>query len=113
MLPPKAPRAPCARCSRWDGRVRAAAPRRSQDVLLGRIPALGDLQAAWLQLLFCMFTRATCFLRMLPSHCTADCPRDHDRAALCLRAMLSGEEALVLPADALAAAPLPLGLGGL
>ena len=49
---------------------------------------------------------------MLPPHCTADYSRDHDRAvALCRCTLLYGEEAPVLPADAVATAQLPLGLG--
>ena len=88
--------------------------RRHQDVLLERIPALSDLQSAWLQLLFCASTRANYLLRMLPPHCTADYSRDHDRAVVsCLRTLLYGEDAPALPDDALATAQLPLGLGGL
>ena len=88
--------------------------RRNQDALLERIPTLGDLQSAWLLLLFCASTRANYLLRMLPPHCTADYSREHDRAiASCLRTLLYGEEAPELPAAALATARLPLGLGGL
>ena len=88
--------------------------RRNQDALLERIPTLGDLQSAWLLLLFCASTRANYFLRMLPPHCTAAYSREHDRAiASCFRTVLYGEEAPELPADALASAQLPLGLGGL
>ena len=60
--------------------------RRNQDALLERIPTLGDLQSAWLLLLFCSSTRAKYLLRMLPPHCTAAYSREHDRAiASCFR----------------------------
>ena len=40
--------------------------RRNQNALLERIPTLGDLQSAWLRLLFCASTRANYLLRLLP-----------------------------------------------
>ena len=41
------------------------ATRMSHDLLLGRLPAIPDLQAAWLILLFCASPRCNHFLRML------------------------------------------------
>ncbi|OLP98187.1 hypothetical protein AK812_SmicGene19396 [Symbiodinium microadriaticum] len=83
--------------------------RRRQAVLLERIPALGDLQPAWL-LLFCTSTCADYLLRMLLPPCTAECSREHDLAvASCLATLLYREEAPELQADALATARTPLG----
>ena len=45
--------------------------RETQDQLLTRLPAVGDLQSAWLLLLFCASPRANYLLRMLPPGATA------------------------------------------
>ena len=52
--------------------------RAGHDRLLGRLPALGDLQASWLLLLFCCSPRCNYFLRMLAPATTAEHAQDHD-----------------------------------
>ena len=75
------------------------------------IPALDDLQASWLLLLFCASPRCNYLLRMLPPLDTTQYAQDHDTAvAHCFTTLLDTGP---LPATALAIAHLPLSLGGL
>ena len=75
------------------------------------IPALDDLQASWLLLLFCASPRCNYLLRMLPPLATTQYAQDHDTAvAHCFTTLLDTGP---LPATALAIAHLPLSLGGL
>ena len=75
------------------------------------IPALQDLQASWLLLLFCASPRCNYLLRMLPPLATTQYAQDHDTAvAHCFTTLLDTGP---LPATALAIAHLPLSLGGL
>ena len=55
-----------------------------QDQLLSRLPAVGDLQSAWLLLLFCASPRANYLLRMLPCRALAT-PRASPCALGCAR----------------------------
>ena len=60
-----------------------------QDQLLSRFPAVGDLQSAWLLLLFCASPRANYLLRMLPPGATQALARERDTAVrACLAALL-------------------------
>ena len=64
--------------------------RRSHDVVLGRIPSVPDLQAAWLLLSQCASPPCNYLLRMLPPTLTQDFAQDHDRAVRqCLSVLLS------------------------
>ena len=56
--------------------------RARHDRLLERLPALGDLQASWLLLLFCCSPRCNYLLRMLAPATTAEYAQDHDSAVL-------------------------------
>ena len=90
--------------------------RETQDQLLARLPAVGDLQCAWLLLLFCASPRANCLLRMLPPGATEAFAREHDAAVCaCLAALLSQDslptQALPQPTQRLV--HLPLRFGGL
>ena len=88
--------------------------RRQHNTLLQRIPALSDLQSAWLLLVFCASPRANYLLRMLPPNSTTEYAREHDGAvAACLSTLLYGDAVSPLPAAAASAAHLPLGYGGL
>ena len=87
--------------------------RAQHDRLLGRIPQLSSLQAAWLLLLFCAAPRANHLLRVLPPHQTEAYARDHDAAvAQCLTRLLQ-LEAAPLPDPSLRTAQLALRFGGL
>ena len=57
---------PCVGSTPWYRcvRPRTSARHRSHQVLLGRIPAVPDLQSAWVLLLYCASTRANSFLRV-------------------------------------------------
>ena len=76
-------------------------------MLLERIPAVPDLQAAWLILLFCASPRANFLLRALPPEATREFARQHDES---LRMCLS--ELLGVTVDAWDIASLPLARGG-
>lgn len=79
--------------------------------LLQAIPALDDLQASWLLLLFCASPRCNYHLRMLPPDETANFAQDHDTAvAACFTQLLDTGP---IPATSLAIAHLPLHMGGL
>ena len=63
--------------------------RDDHDRLLASIPAVDDLQAAWLLLRFCAAPRANYLLRTLPPYLTTDFAAEHDAAvARCLAAVL-------------------------
>ena len=90
--------------------------RETQDQLLARLPAVGDLQCAWLLLLFCASPRPNYLLRMLPPGATEAFAREHDAAVCaCLAALLSQDslptQALPQPTQRLV--HLPLRFGGL
>ena len=85
--------------------------RAGHDRLLERLPALGDLQASWLLLLFCCSPRCNYLLRMLAPATTAEYAQDHDSAVLSALSTLLGTGDL--PRHARDVAQLPLSLGGL
>ena len=85
--------------------------RAGHDRLLERLPALGDLQASWLLLLFCCSPRCNYLLRMLAPTTTAEYAQDHDSAELSALSTLLGTGDL--PRHARDVAQLPLSLGGL
>ena len=87
--------------------------REAQDCLLQRIPAVDDLQAAWLLLRYCAAPRANYLLRVLPPGETADYARQHDDAISGCLATLLGFADAPLPDDALRAAQLAMRFGGL
>ena len=63
--------------------------RAQHDQLLDRIPALGDLQASWLLLLFCASRRCNYQLRMLRPEITTNFAAAHDVAvATCFTQLL-------------------------
>ena len=87
--------------------------RAEHDRLLGRIPQLSSLQAAWLLLLFRAAPRANHLLWVLPPHQSEAYARDHDAAvAQCLTRLLQ-LEAAPLPDPSLRTAQLALRFGGL
>jgi len=91
--------------------------RGTQDQLLTRLPAVGDLQCAWLLLLFCVSPRANYLLRMLPPGTTDAFARGHDAAVCaCLAALLSQDslppQSLPQHSQRLAQLPLQLAAGG-
>ena len=61
-------------------RVYLEAKSDSHGTLLARIPAVQDLQAAWLILLFCASARANFLLRALPPQATCEFSLQHDRS---------------------------------
>ena len=79
--------------------------------LLQQLPALDDLQASWLLLLFCASPRANYALRNMPPALTNNFAVDHDLATSATLAELA--QSGPLPAAALARAHLPLADGGL
>ena len=79
-------------------------------VLVNRIPAIPDLQSAWLVLLFCASTRANYLLRALHTAATQDFASVHDNAS---RACLSHLLDNALSDDRWDLASLPFYLGGL
>ena len=90
--------------------------RETQDQLLTRLPAVGDLQSAWLLLLFCASPRANYLLRMLPPGATEAFAREHDAAVCtCLGTLLSQDSLppQPLPQPSQRLAQLPLRYGGL
>ena len=65
--------------------------RAQQDLLLARLPAVQDLQSAWLLLLFCAAPRCNYLLRTVPPSATTSYAGSHDEAILrCLATLLSG-----------------------
>ena len=85
-----------------------------QDQLLSRFPAVGDLQSAWLLLLFCASPRANYLLRMLPPGATQALARERDTAVrACLAALLFQSARHPLPEPSQRLAHLPLRFGGL
>ena len=87
--------------------------RDEHDRLLARIPAVEDLQAAWLLLRHCACPRANYLLRALPPALTAAYASAHDEAVGCCLATLLGLADGPLPAMPARAARLPLRFGGL
>ena len=89
--------------------------RDDHDRLLASIPAVNDLQAAWLLLRFCAAPRANYLLRTLPPHLTADFAAEHDAAvarARCLATLLEQGDT-PLPPTSLNTAQLAQRFGGL
>ncbi|OLQ08844.1 hypothetical protein AK812_SmicGene7597 [Symbiodinium microadriaticum] len=87
--------------------------RDDHDRLLASIPAVDDLQAAWLLLRFCAAPRANYLLRTLPPHLTADFAAEHDAAvARCLATLLEQGDT-PLPPTSLNTAQLAQRFGGL
>ena len=87
--------------------------RAEHDRLLTRIPAVEDLQAAWLLLRFCACPRANYLLRVLPPAATLPFAEAHDAAVdRCLFARLGFADA-PLPELSTRSARLPLQCGGL
>ena len=85
-----------------------------QEQLLSRLPAVGDLQSAWLLLLFCVSPRANYLLRMLLPGATQAFAREHDNAVrACVAALLSQSTQHLLPEPSQRLAHLPLRFGGL
>ena len=81
---------------------------------MNKIPLLGDLQAAWLLLLYCASPRCNYLLRLLPPATTSEFARSHDAAiARCLGRLLFGEAHAGLPDLAIRRAQLSLQQGGL
>ena len=67
--------------------------RADHDRLLERIPLVGDLQSAWLLLLYCANARANYLLRVLPPSQTAEFGAAHDEALRsCLARLLQNSE---------------------
>ena len=96
--------------------VATLAERRSKhDELLARLPAMQDMQSAWLLLLLCAAPRCQYLLRTVPPSVTDTFATEHDSAvARCLAVLLSGgNEPMDLPALAQRRAALPLRMGGL
>ena len=86
--------------------------RAEHDKLLTRIPAVEDLQAAWLLLRFCACPRANYLLRVLPPAATLPFAAAHDGAVdRCLSALLGFADA-ELPEASARSARLPLQCGG-
>ena len=85
--------------------------REPHDQLLQRLPELDDLQASWLSLLFCCFSRCNYLLRMLLPSVTAEYAGARDSAVLSTFADFLGVDGL--PDRARRIAQLPLSLGGL
>ncbi|CAE7941576.1 unnamed protein product, partial [Symbiodinium sp. KB8] len=92
-----------------------AAKRGQQDELLARLPALQELQSAWMLLLLCAAPRCNYLLRTVPPSLTEDFAASHDAAiSRCLAVLLAGgEEPLDLPSLSERRAQLPLRMGGL
>ena len=87
--------------------------RAEHDCLLSRIPAIDDLQAAWLILRYCACPRANYLLRVLPPAATSHFAEQHDAAVgRCLATLLGFADA-PLPPAAVRASHLPLQYGGL
>ena len=84
--------------------------RQDHNILLDRIPAVPDLQAAWLILLLCASPRSNSLLRMLPPSATAAFARQHDDAILSCLGNLLDQEVQGLHARR---ALLPFAKGGL
>ena len=79
-------------------------------LLLGRIPAIQDLQSAWLLLLFCASSRATYHLRVCHPEFAAPFARQHDiQVWECLATLLGHTP----PQSSWELASLPMHMGGL
>ena len=92
---------------------RLALKRDEHDRLLQRIPAVQDLQAAWLLLHYCAAPRANYLLRSLPPATTAAYASSHDAAVGCCLSALLGLADAPLPPQPARAARLALRFGGL
>ena len=91
-----------------------ATKRGQQDELFARLPALQELQSAWM-LLLCAAPRCNYLLRTVPPSLTEEFAASHDAAiSRCLAVLLAGgEEPLDLPSLSERRAQLPLRMGGL
>ena len=87
--------------------------REAHDRLLHAIPAVEDLQAAWLLLRYCAAPRANYLLRVLSPAATADYAAEHDAALAACIAGLLGHAGHPLPEGALQTAQLAARFGGL
>ena len=84
---------------------------RKHSPLLVQLPAIPDLQAAWLLLLYTASPRSNYLLRLLPPSQTAHFAQHHDlEVSRCLTRLLQMD---TFPVDAIARAHLPLAMGGL
>ena len=82
----------------------------SHRLLLERIPAVQDLQSAWLLLLYCAGTRASYLLRAIPPEQVLEFATNHTASVQeCLTRILGAE----VPPESWEVANLPLSLGGL
>ena len=83
---------------------------REHEVLFDRIPAMEDLQSAWLVLLFCAALRANFWLSMVRPEMVAQFAETHDANMwVCLARLIGAEPSL----HAQATASLQFSLGGL
>ena len=82
----------------------------AHQLLLQRIPAVQDLQSAWLLLLFCASSRATFYSRVCHLDHTEAFARQHDLHTWQCLSTLLGQQHDVLPQDW---GSLPFHLGGL
>jgi hypothetical protein len=88
------------------------ATRADHNLLLARLPAVPDLQAAWLLLGLCASPRCNYLLRLLPPSATAAFASQHDEAVrACLARLLDAGE--LPPGPAASRAHLSLHHGGL
>ena len=92
-----------------------AAKRGQQDELLAPLPALRELQSAWMLLLLCAAPRCNYLLGTVPPSLTEEFAASHDAAiSRCLAVLLvGGEEPLDLPSLSERRAQLPLRMGNL
>ena len=66
--------------------------------LLNKLPAVDDLQAAWLLLLMCASPRSNYLARMLPPSVTRAYAEAHDDGVIrCLDQLLNGDTARLFP----------------
>ena len=87
--------------------------RREQDSLLERIPAVQDVQVAWLLLLMCASPRSNYLLRALAPSVTLEYAMSHDAAVqACLGRILANESPAELTPLQVRRAQLPLRRGG-
>ena len=92
-----------------------AAKRDKHEELLARLPALEDLQSAWLLFLPCAAPRCNYLLRTVPPSLTDEFAAAHDAAiSRCLAVLLAGgDQPIDLPPFSEPRAQLPLRMGGL
>ena len=92
-----------------------AAKRDKHEELLARLPALEDLQSAWLLLLLCAAPRCNYLLRTVPPSLTDEFAAAHDAAiSRCLAVLLAGgDQPIDIPPFGELRAQLPLRMGAL